>query len=315
MKPPHTGALTGPPFQRLRVFEAVARHLNMVRAAAELGITQGAVSRQIKALEENLREQLFRRGPRGLALTEAGDVLAAYVGRGFGELEAGLHRISQPRHRTTLLVSSPRTFAMRVLAARLGEFAQQHPWIDLRLRGHRYYTDPERAGVDLSIRLGDGRWPGVRVVPLLPRQPLFPVCAPSLWRAAAGVGPRGIAPAEFLRHHLLLHYAERPYWAAWLQAAGLDEDIAGTGLSFDETALALVAAEAGQGVAVARHVQVVDALHAGRLTRLFDSELEDGLGYYLVTTEAAYGRSTVQAFMRWLQAQLASIEASEKPAR
>ncbi len=268
----------------------------------------------MKALEESLREQLFRRGPRGLALTEAGDLLAAYVARGFGELTTGLHRIGQPRRRTTLVVSSSRTLALRVLAPRLGDFARRHPWIDLRLESHRYYADLRRTDADLSIRLGDGRWRGGRVVPLLPpRQPLFPVCAPALWHAAVAAGGRAAAPAEFLRQQVLLHYAERPYWAAWLRAAGLDDGLAGpgTGPSFDETALALAAAEAGQGVAVARRPQVADALAAGRLVRPFEAELDDGLGYYLVATEAGSERSTVQAFIRWLRAQLAPIAAGD----
>jgi DNA-binding transcriptional LysR family regulator len=314
MTPAHTEALAGLPLQTLRVFEAAARHLNMVRAAAELGMTQGAVSRQIKALEEGLREQLFRRGPRGLTLTEAGDVLAEYVARGFGELATGLRRIGQPRRRTTLIVSASRTFALRVLAPRLGDFARLHPWIDLRVDGHRYYANLQRTDADLSIRLGDGRWRGGRVVPLLPREPLFPVCSPALWRAAAGASvggrPRAVSPAEFLRQHVLLHYVERPYWADWLRTAGLEE-IAGqgdsTGPCFDETAVALAAAEAGQGVAVARRAQVADALAAGRLVRPFATELDDGLGYFLVTTEAGIEKSTVQAFIRWLRGRLALI--------
>jgi DNA-binding transcriptional LysR family regulator len=321
MTPAHTEALAGLPLQTLRVFDAAARHLNMVRAAAELGMTQGAVSRQVKALEESLREQLFRRGPRGLALTEAGDVLAEYVARGFGELATGLRRIGQPRRRTTLIVSASRTFALRVLAPRLGDFARLHPWIDLRVDGHRYYANLQRTDADLSIRLGDGRWRGGRVVPLLPREPLFPVCAPTLWQAAVAAGaagpavPRAVSPAEFLRRHVLLHYVERPYWAAWLRAAGLEDIVGhqgdGTGPCFDETALALAAAEAGQGVAVARRAQVADALAAGRLVRPFATDLDDGLGYFLVTTEAGAEKSNVQAFIRWLRARLAATAESD----
>ena len=295
-----THGAAGLPLAALRVFDAAARHLNMGRAAAELGITQGAVSRQVKGLEERLHEKLFRRGPRGLRLTEAGDLLADYVRRGLDQLETGLLRIGQPRSRTTLLVNAPRTFAMRVLAPRIGDFVRRHPWIDFRLESHRYFAQLHGTDVDVAIRTGDGNWPGHVVQPLT-REVMFPVCAPALWTPWA----RGLHPAEFLARHTLLHYAERPHWPAWLKEAGLDPALAATGPRFDETALALAAAEAGQGVAIAWGVLVAQAVGEGRLLRPFAPVLEDGTGYHLVMTEIAAGRSTVQAFAAWLRASLA----------
>jgi DNA-binding transcriptional LysR family regulator len=292
--------VAGLPLQALRVFDAAARHLNMGRAAEELGITQGAVSRQIKALEERLRERLFTRGPRGIRLTEAGDLLADYVRRGLDQLESGLFRIGQPRSRTTLVVNAARTFAMRVLAPRIGDFVRSHPWIELRLETHRYFAQLHGADVDVAIRAGNGEWPDHVVQPLT-REVMFPVCAPALWHGAA----RGLAPAEFLSRSVLLHYAERPYWQDWLAAAGLDPALATTGPRFGETALALAAAEAGQGVAIAWGVLVADALAEGRLVRPFAAALDDGTGYHVVTTEIASRRSTVLAFATWLRRSLA----------
>jgi DNA-binding transcriptional LysR family regulator len=284
----------GLPLQALRVFDAAARHLNMSRAAAELGITQGAISRQIKALEERLSETLFTRGPRGLRLTEAGDVLADYVRRGLGQLEAGLFRIGQPRSRTTLVVSAARTFAMRVLAPRIGDFVRRHPWIDLRLETHRYFAQLQGTDVDVAIRTGNGEWPG-HVVWTLTREVMFPVCSPTL------LSTRDLAPAEFLTRSILLHYAERNYWGDWLAAAGLDAALATGGPRFDETALALAAAETGQGVAIAWRSLVTDAIAQGRLVRPFTQTMDDGTGYHLVMTEAGSQRSTVQAFATWLR--------------
>jgi DNA-binding transcriptional LysR family regulator len=300
MSAPHTEPPADLPLRALLVFEATARRLKMVRAAADLGLTQGAISRQIKALEGRLGEPLFRRGPRGLTLTEAGDLLSDYVARGLGELATGLYRLGQPRRRTTLAVTASRTFALRVLAPRVGRFVARHPWIDLRVEGHRYFADPDRAEVDLSIRLGQGGWrQGVEL--RLSEEVMFPVCAPAL------LPPAGAAadPARFLRSQVMLHYVERPYWAAWLRVAGLPAELAEGGARFGETALALAAAEAGQGVAIARGIHVRDALLAGRLARPFEASFADNGGYWAVATPAAAERSTVKAFVAWLREEFA----------
>lgn len=278
----------------------------MVRAAAELGMTQGAVSRQIRALEDHLHEVLFRRGPRGLALTEAGDLLADYVSRGLGELAMGLHRIGRPRQRTTIAVTASRTFALRVLALRVGSFARSHNWVDLRIDSHRYTASLERSDVDVAIRLGDGNWSDGVVMPLSAER-LFPVCAPVLLEGEAVRDP-----AAFLRRQVLLHYAERPHWPDWLCAAKLDPAIGARGPRFGETALALAAAEAGQGVAMARGIHVRDAITEGRLVRPFEESIDDGLGYHLIATEQALRRSTVKAFVDWC---LADLIAPARPPR
>lgn len=298
--------VAGLPLASLRVFDAAARHLNMGRAAVELGITQGAVSRQIKVLEDRLQEALFQRGPRGLRLTEAGDLLADYVRRGLDQLEAGLLRIGQPRSRTTLVVNAPRSFAMRVLAPRIGQFVREYPWIDVRLESHRYFAQLHGTDVDVAIRTGMGDWPNHVVQPLT-QEIMFPVCAPSLWTPKA----RRQTPAEFFAGQTLLHYAERPHWANWMQAACLDPALAAAGPRFDETALALAAAEAGQGIAITWSVLVEQAIAEGRLLRPFDAVLDDGTGYHLVMTEIAAARSTVIAFSAWLKRSLSATPPDE----
>ena len=293
--------MAGLPLQALRAFDAAARHLNMARAATELGVTQGAISRQVKALEERLAEPLFTRGPRGLRLTEAGDVLADYARRGLETLESGLFRIGQPRSRTTLVVNAARSFAMRVLAPRIGDFARAHPWIELRLETHRYFAQLHGADVDVAIRTGNGDWPDY-VVRRLTREQMLPVCTPAL-RATL---PHDAAAA--LPRATLLHYAERPYWRGWAEAAGIDPALIAPGPRFDETAMALAAAEAGQGIGIGWGVLVRVAIAEGRLVRAFDGVMEDGTGYHLVMTEMAARRSTVQAFSEWLAGTLGSSE-------
>jgi DNA-binding transcriptional LysR family regulator len=294
MSPGNTALFAGIPLHTLRVFDAAARHRNMVKAAAELGTTQSAVSRQLKALEESLGTLLFRRGPRGVSLTEAGDLLADYVSRAFEELATGLHRIGQPRRRTTLVVTAPRSFAIRVLSPRIAAFVRLYPRIDLRVDTHRYY-DAGHSGSDISIRAGDGNWADC-TVERLTEDSLFPVCAPALWLAES----QALAPADYLRQHVLLHYAERPYWSAWLRGAGLDPTIGEVGPRFSESAITLAAAEAGQGVAIGRTSLVADALRTHRLVRPFEGSVDDGVRYFLVVRETMRKNPLVNAFADWL---------------
>ena len=284
----------------LVAFEAAARHRNMVRAAEELGMTQGAISRHIRALEDQVREPLFVRGPRGVALTEAGDLLFSYAMRGLKEISEGFGRLWQPQRRETLEVRCSRTFAIRVLAPRVLSFAREFPWIDLQINSHRYYTELEGQGGVVAIRLGQGDWPDMSVTPLT-QETLFPVCAPALARGTS-------EPQTYLGSALLLHYTERPHWTNWLHAAGLPTELAANGPRFSEMSMALAAAESGQGVAIARRTLVVDAIAEGRLVRPFAPIADDGEGYFLVTTPAARHSSTVQAFSDWLQGEVQRIE-------
>lgn len=295
----NTSILHGIPFHALRVFDAAARHGAMLRAAKELGLTQGAVSRHVKNLEERLDAVLFKRGPRGLTLTEEGDLLADYVRRSLQELETGLARIGQPRQRTTLVVASARSFALRVLAPRLPDFARRYPWIDLRLDTHRYFADLGKSSADVAIRAGDGHWSEYSVERLT-KDILFPVCAPALWSTGNSSEPE----EDFLRRQLLYHYAERPYWPTWLQAVGFDSAIGAIGPSFGESSLMLAAAESGQGLAIGRASLVADALARGALVKPFAEGIDDGISYYLVKPKASVESTTIKAFSEWLLQQM-----------
>lgn len=295
------------PLRELLVFEAAARRGTMVAAAEELGMTQGGVSRHVKALEERLQETLFRRSARGLVLTEAGDLLASYVERGLGEIAAGVQRLWQPQGRVSLEITCSRTLALRVIAPRIGSFIRQNSWIDLRINTHRYYAETVGVEVAVGVRLGRGDWPGQLVMPLT-REVMFPVCSPDYLASL-----KGPVLADQLRGAILLHYLERPHWGNWLAAAGLPEELGKEGPRFSEMAMALAAAEAGQGVAIARRTHVAEALAAGRLVRPSTAEADDGEGYYLVMTPAAQARSTVRAFATWLHAEIADLAALKAP--
>ena len=299
----HIDPFVGIPLGKLRIFDAAARHRNFVRAATELGMTQGAVSRHIKSLEARLGMPLFQRGPRGVSLTEGGDLLADYVRRAFDELAIGLQRLGRPRQRTTLMVAAPRSFAWRVLAPCIGSFVAQHPWIDLRVDSHRYYAHIGHSPGDVAIGIGNSRdWPDL-AVERLSTEIVFPVCAPSM---CSGKGP--IRPtSDFFRAHALLHYAERAHWSTWLHEAKLDPKLASSGVSFSETALMLAAAESGQGLGIARMTLVADALMRGTLIRPFGPDIDDGFSYFLLVRKNDLQKRTVRAFSDWLRAEMATF--------
>lgn len=288
-----------PSVRALQVFEAVGRHLNIVRAAEELGVTQSALSRQIKGLEAALKIQLFRRGPRGLTFTEAGDLLFDHARRAFTELDRGVGRLVGRKTRQTLVISVARSFAARALPYRIGEFCQRFPWIDVRIDGHRYFSDLSRDEADVSIRAGDGVWPGF-VVKRITNSRLFPVAAPAIAH-----GERPIRKVTDLTRHPLLHYAERPYWKLWLAATGDGTLVDGRkGLRFDDSAIMLEVAEAGHGIAIARSCLVENALAHERLVQLFNVSVEDGVDYYLAFRPEKQQRSTVTAFSEWMSTGL-----------
>jgi len=282
-----------PSLRALRGFEAAARHLNLVRAGVELGVTQGALSRQIKGLEEHLGVQLFMRTPRGLALTEAGDNLWDSCRRAFSTLEEGLDSVGNVRKRETLVVAIARSFATRRLAQHVGDFVERYPWIELRLDGHRHLADLSR-DADVAIRVGDGRWPGLHVESL-GTDPIVPVAAPSV-RMRTGFEPS----FEALSRETLLHFMDRDLWSAWAAGRGLEKPVAQRNVYFSETIIMLEAAEAGQGIAVGRQSLVRAAISRGTLVPLYNAFVDDSHGYFLCCLPDALNRRKVSLFRDWL---------------
>lgn len=283
-----------PSLRSLHIFEVSARHLNLVRAAQELGLTQGALSRQIKSLEQFIGAPLFFRAPRGLQFTEAGDALWVHCQRAFAELQSGLLAVTNVRSRQTLLVAMARSYGSRVLSKRIGEFALSHPWIDLTIDGHRHLADLTKGEADIAVRVGDGKWPDV-IAEKLADEPLFPVIAPKL------AGELGSSRFEdVLNKVAFLHFSEKNYWEDWANAAGVTLPQRRPNIRFSESAMMLEAAEAGQGIAIGRNSLVEAALNAGQLVKMSDVELRDGIAYFLCYTSSKARRATVKAFRKWL---------------
>jgi DNA-binding transcriptional LysR family regulator len=283
-----------PSLRALYIFEAAARHLNLVRAADELGLTQGALSRQIRLLEDHIGVPLFVRLPRGLAFTEAGDILRNHCQLAFRELQEGIGTISGARRRQSLVVAVARSYATRILSHRVASFVNLYPWIDLVLDGHRHLVDLAQNEADVAIRVGDGRWSDV-VGERIEDDPLFPVASPELINR---VGTRDLE--RLVAEVPLLHYIERPYWETWCRGAGIAIPRKRRNVRFSESIMTLEAAEAGQGIAVARRSLVREALEGGRLIRLSDFDVSDGIGYFFCSTPAGLRKETVRRFREWV---------------
>lgn len=289
------------PLQTLRAFRQAAQTQNLRAAAEQLHLTHGAVSQQIRLLEERLGVPLFDRVGRGLRLNAAGVALLARVQQALALLEAGEREAcaqAQAPQRVLRLSMLP-SFAQCWLLPRLSRWQRAHPGWRLAIDARQTLVDVLGPGVDVAIRYGQQPWGGV-VAQALSAECLLPVASPSLAGAL-----RGLAPADLLRFPMLAGTAE---WALWLQPAGVMEPPPEPVASFNDAGLLLQAAESGLGIALARGHLVLDRLRDGRLLSLHPAQVPSPRQYWLVASEPNWQRPEVQALHQWLLAQLAESE-------
>ncbi|CAM3599132.1 LysR family transcriptional regulator [Paracidovorax anthurii] len=287
------------PLNALRAFEVSARHLNLTRAAEELHVTQTAVSQHIRNLEERLGKPLFRRLPRGLALTDEGLALLPALADAFDRIERALAQFSDARPREVLTVGAVGTFAVGWLLPRLRDFQQRSPFVDLRLLTHNNRVDMAGEGLDCAIRFGDGSWHGTEADRLLDA-PLSAMCSPAL-------AERLKTPGDLAREPLLRSY-RADEWAAWFHAAGVPCPVV-RGTVFDSS-LALAEADAqGAGVALLPARLFGRELRQGRLVRPFGTEIALG-AYWLTRLRSRAPTAAMQAFRDWLIAACAAPDAA-----
>jgi LysR family glycine cleavage system transcriptional activator len=285
-----------PSLTGLRAFEAAARHMSFTRAAAELNVTQTAISHQIRRLEEQLGIALFVRRNRGLSLTpEAQDYLPA-IRSAFEDLRRATARLQRTDHEALLTVSTTVSLATKWLIPRVAAFQDAHPGIEVRLTTSAHLVDFDREEVDMAVRFGRGRWPGLRADWLM-ADDLFPVCSPTLL-----AGPNPLRRPKDLAHHTLLHTnVSREDWQLWLTAAGLPASLAARrGLMFDQGFMAVQAAMEGLGVAMGRTHLVESDIAAGRLVAPFDIVLPQDAGYYVVAPQGTASVAKIALFRDWL---------------
>ncbi|WP_113553033.1 transcriptional regulator GcvA [Rhizobiales bacterium] len=282
-----------PSLASLRAFEATARHLSVTKAAQELNVTPGAVSLQVRELEQALAVTLFERRPRQLALTEDGSTYFTTLRRAFRMMREATEELTARKRAPVLTVSCTPTFAAQWLVPRIGAFELQVPGIDVRISTTNRLTDFNSDGVDIAIRHGLGRYDGLVSERLIDDDPV-PVLHPAL-RARNPLD----MPGE-LAAHVLLHDVHRQDWRLWLDAAGADGVDAGRGPVFVNSNGAIEAAKAGDGVALVRLSLVTRELAEGVLEAPFPEGVMTGLAYHLVYPPAALDRPPVTAFRAWI---------------
>jgi len=287
-----------PPLNALKAFEAAARSESFTRAAEELNVTQGAVSHQVKALEEILGVKLFNRERQRLVITEAGREYLAVVRDALDRIAVGTERLVQRQTSGVLTVSTSPDFAAKWLVHRLGRFAEAHPDIDLRVSATIQHVDFAREEVDLALRHGDGNWAGLDTVRLCSEQ-LFPVCAPKLVS-----GRNRITKAADLLKFPLLRLEDWKNWSRWFDAAGVTAT-AVPGPVLNRASMLIDAAVDGQGIALARTTLAAWDLINGRLVKPIDVSLRLSNTYWIVCPKATSALPKIKVFREWLLAEAA----------
>lgn len=279
----------------LRAFEAAARLGSFTAAATEIAVTQSAVSHSIREIEARLSVRLFRRDGRRIELTDAGMRYAPFVREALAKLRAGDLAITDPERRARILtVSVSPSFAAKWLGPRIGEFAARYPDLDLRVSATAQHVDFTDEDIDLAIRHGDGAWSALASIRLCTEMWL-PVCAPAL--------AKGVRSTSDLLRAPLIHHRDSAGWRRWFEAEGLAADGAARGLTFSEMSLAIDAAVAGQGVALARSALAARDLIAGRLVCPTTSRQAADFAYWIVRPKDRARSRKVIRFIDWLRAE------------
>jgi LysR family transcriptional regulator, glycine cleavage system transcriptional activator len=293
-----------PSLDLLRGFEAAARHLSFTRAAEELHVTQSAVSRQIKTIEERLGVTLFRRLNRALLLTEEGQALSRAVAAALGGIEQAVARLSTLAEDRPLNVTTSVAFASLWLVPRLTRLRKAHADIDVRLAANNDLLDLDRDRIDVAIRYCEPKAapPGAS---LLMGEDVFPVASPSLTRDRA----LPLAVPTDLERHVLLHFDEArgawPWltWREWLPALKVPELRAAGALHFNHYDQVVRAALDGEGVALGRAPLVERYLKSGELVAPFRDRVTVPRKYFVIVAPAAREQRRVKQFVEWLFAE------------
>ncbi len=292
---------TLPPVNSLVIFEAAARHLNFTRAAAEMGFTQAAVSRQIQSLEENLGAPLFVRQARGLAMTKDGSRLQYAVTMGLEYIATTCADIRRHRGPRELTVWTSVSFASYWLVARLASFRALHPQIDLRLVASSPVSDLVAAGIDIAIRYGTGHWLGLESEYLFGNE-IWPVCAPQY---LAQRPP--LQNAADLTDETLLHLGafDRNWvtWDSFFQEQGVRDQPTRRGITYDNYLILLQAALRGEGIALCGQRLAEDFIKRGDLVRPLPVALSSERSFYLVRPATVPVSDAAKAFGDWIRTE------------
>ena len=291
-----------PNLAALRAFEAAARHENFSRAAEEVHLTHGAISHQIRALEEDLGLQLFARNGKRIAITPEGLRFASVIRKSLGEIANAAEELKSSARVKRLLISAVPSLAARWLSVRMGKFIDRHPDIEVTLQTSTELVDLTRSQVDICVRFGTGVYPGVKSEWLI-GDFLYPVASPRFRGGKLPQKPSDLTP------DMLLRSDGDETWGRWFGAAGVNLPEPSGGLVFDDSSMLLRSAAAGHGIAMARHLIAMPEIADGDLVRLFDVAVPTRYAYYIVYTERAFEKPQVRAFRDWLVAEAKEFSA------
>ncbi|GHF17151.1 LysR family transcriptional regulator [Kordiimonas sediminis] len=298
------------PLNALRAFDAAARHMSFKKAADDLSVTPAAISQQIRSLEDILGVELFRRTNRSLILTEAAQLSLAALKEGFEKMEEAVDILTQSKSHNVIKVSVSPSFASKWLVPRLASYYERRPDAIVKISATMSLTDFNVEDIDLAIRYGSGKYPGLEVIEIL-RETVFPVCSPELLESSKPIKK----PAD-LKAHTLIHddsFSDddsAPNWSMWLRAAGVNIEEGLPALHFNTHSLAIEAAVAGRGVALARSAIAEEDLKAGRLVKLFDEVMPVGFAHHIVSPAEKIKSERVLDFIDWLVAEAADTDES-----
>jgi LysR family glycine cleavage system transcriptional activator len=296
-----------PPLNALRAFEAAARHLNFSRAADELSVTPGAVSQQIQNLEDYVGAALFKRTPKGLLLTDAAQTALPALREAFDRLAEAASLLTAAVDGRRLTLTAPPSFAAKWLVPRLGAFEKAHPQVDVWLSAGIELVDLTAGEVDIAIRYGGGRYPGLEIRRLM-SETVIPVASPEHLEANPLTSPGDLS------NHILLHDGSPdlddscPDWSMWLAARGLKGVDGNRGPRFNQSSLVIEAAVNGRGVALAKRTLAQADLEAGRLVAPLQIATAVDFAYYLVHPKAKGRLPQVKAFVSWIEAEALAHE-------
>jgi LysR family glycine cleavage system transcriptional activator len=289
-----------PPLNSLRTFECAGRHLSFSKAADELNVTPGAISQQIRTLEEFLEIKLFKRRNRSIVLTESGQLFLPLLSEGFTSITEAVDAVRRSQFDEPLTISAAPSFTSKWLIPRLCKFQALHPEIDVRIDASSRLVDFVHEDIDVGVRFGTGEFPELDPVYLFSFD-LIPVCSPGLTTEG-----RGLRELSDIRNHTLLHSDDTgfdpswPDWAMWLATAGVDDIDPNRGIYFNQGEMLIEAAIEGQGIGLVPSVMAAGDIESGRLVQPFETRLPVRLSYHLVTSRQKACSPKVIAFREWI---------------
>ena len=292
------------PLNALRTFEAVAARLSFAKGAEALNVTPAAVSSQIRALEERLNQPLFHRHGRQVELTAAGRKLLPGVQRGLAELRQAVQAVSQDRQEGVLNLTMMPSILQKWLMPRLHEFYTAHPQIDLRVNVDNDLVNFDQTDMHAAVRLGRGRWPGVKSVKLMDDW-ILPVCSR---RMLEEIGP--VKPEDLGRYDML--YTPSSVWDPWFRAFGGSKPEKRRAILNDSISI-LMAAEQGEAIALSRWSLVSRDIGAGRLVPATDTVIQSEWSHYFVAPPHYFDLPKVATFREWLLDHCGRFDAPELP--